>query len=332
MLVNKALVKNLRIAVLMGGRSSEREISLKSGRAVYQTLKDADCKVWPFDITEEDPDKIISGLKEIDADLAFIAMHGSFGEDGTLQEILESAEIPYTGSGPRASRLAMDKIASRGVFKRQNIPVPGCLVFEDSLFSKIDLDELDFLGLPLVVKPAGAGSSIGVSFVMRKEELLPAVELAFSHGRRIIIEECLKGREITVGILSNEPLPVIEVVPKLEFFNFQAKYTPGLTDYIVPAKLDPRIAKNAQDIALLAHESLGCRTFSRVDMILKEDTPYVLEINTIPGFTQTSLLPKAAAFKNISFLDLCLKVISLSVVPHFIKKNEKESINLKSGF
>ena len=268
--------------------------------------------------------------KQENVDVVFIAMHGRFGEDGTLQEILENASIPYTGSGPKASRLAMDKVAARIVFEQFNIPVPRYRVFENSLLCKINLDDLDALGFPLVIKPASSGSSIGVSIVTTKEDLMSAIELAFNHDERIIIEEYLQGRELTVGILEDEPLAPVEIIPRVKFFDYQAKYTPGLTDYRVPAQLPTDIYEKVQDVALHAHRSLGCRAFSRVDMILKDNSiPCVLEINTIPGLTQTSLLPKAANAKNISFLELCIRVISLASHPALNNsENEKEKINL----
>lgn len=328
MLVDDNLLKGLKIAVLMGGKSNEREISLKSGKAVYQSLKDAGFVAVPIDIIEEDAGAIVADIKGLGADIAFIAMHGRFGEDGTLQEILESAAIPYTGCGPRASRLAMDKVASREVFLEHGISVPRSRVFEDELLSKINLDDLADLGFPLVVKPAAAGSSIGVSIVNNQGDLIQALESAFSHDKRIIIEEYLEGRELTVGILEEEPLPVIEIIPKIKFFNYQAKYTLGMTDYIVPAKIAGELSKKVQQVALSAYKSLGCQAFSRVDMILKNNLmPYVLEINTIPGLTKMSLLPKAAGVANISFLELCLRLISLAVSPKFIREDEKQKIN-----
>ena len=321
MLVNNNFLKRLKIVVLMGGKSNEREISLKSGKAVYQSLKDAGFDAVPIDIIEEDAGAIVADIKGLDADIAFIAMHGRFGEDGTLQEILESAAIPYTGCGPRASRLAMDKVASREVFLEHGISVPRSRVFEDELLSKINLDDLADLGFPLVVKPAAAGSSIGVSIVNNQGDLIQALESAFSHDKRIIIEEYLEGRELTVGILDDEPLPVIEIVPKERVYDYKAKYTAPDTKYLVPAPIDDRLSERAKRLGKLAHTSLGCRSFSRADMMMDgRGNIFVLEVNTIPGMTERSLLPKAAEACGLGFDRLCVKLIEYALTAKGITK------------
>lgn len=293
-----------RIGVLLGGSSTERDISIKSGKAVYEALVSLGLDAVMVDITGENTagDQI---TKE-NIKVAFIALHGRFGEDGTLQAILESMNIPYTGSGVLASQLAMDKIVSRAIFEKKNLNVPKYKVLKKKIFSP-DIDHLMF---PIVAKPATHGSSIGLSIANNKKELNKAIETAFEYDTRVILEEYIPGKEITVGILDDEPLPVIQISPKRQFFDYTAKYTSGLTEYIVPAKLPPVVSRNAQEAGISAHKALGCKSFSRVDMILDGNNRcVVLEVNTIPGLTAISLLPKAAACIGIDFPTLCLKIV-----------------------
>ncbi len=298
-----------RIGVLLGGPSSEREISLKSGRAVFNALSEAGFDVVAINITTDDSEanKELISLAQIDC--AFVALHGYFGEDGGIQGVLDDLKIPYTGSGRTASRLAMDKIVSHLLFDTNGLFVPAYRFVDKDTFSKgWKMD--DDLSFPLVVKPAGNGSSIGLSIVDTREELGLAMDFAFSYDNNIIIEEHISGREMTVGILGDSALPVIEIAPKKRFFDYEAKYQKGLTDYILPAILDKKIAKKVQDTALSAHKLLGCYGYSRVDIILDTDfTPFILEVNSIPGFTETSLLPKAAKLTGLSFTQLCIKLI-----------------------
>lgn len=297
-----------RIGVLMGGPSSEREVSLKSGKAVYEILKQLGLQAVAIDIQTDNLKENISLLKSYKINCAFIALHGRFGEDGQIQALLDSLKISYTGSGAQASRLAMDKIASHKIFGAHGLSVPRYKVLE-----KTDRIVCDNLIFPLVVKPATHGSSIGLSIVDKNEELDKAMDLAFGFDEKVIIEEYIRGREVTVGILEEKALPVIEIVPKKRFFDFEAKYQPGLTEYIVPANLEEGIAKKIQESALLAHKLLGCFGFSRVDMILSQDKiPFVLEVNSIPGLTPMSLLPKAAKIAGIEFGQMCLKLIELA--------------------
>lgn len=301
-----------KIGVLMGGPSTERDISLKSGKAVYESLKDFGLPVSAIDIKTDDREENINLIKSYKIDCAFIALHGRFGEDGGIQEILERLGVPYTGSGKEASSLAMDKIASRKIFQLHGLKVPGYKVIERIAF-EINHEALDNMNLPLVVKPARQGSSIGLSIVDKGRDLHKAVNLAFRFDERVIIEDYIEGREVTVGILDEQALPVIEIIPKKRFFDYEAKYRAGMTDYVVPAKLEERIAKTIQSTALSTHKLLGCFGFSRVDMILNEDSiPFVLEVNSIPGLTTTSLLPKAAKKVGIEFTQLCLKLIELA--------------------
>lgn len=301
-----------RIGVLMGGPSTEREISMKSGKAVYEALKDSGFDAVAIDIKTDDIESNKEAIKNYGLKCAFIALHGRFGEDGQIQHILEGLKIPYTGSGVRASRLAMDKIASRKIFVAAGLTVPRYDVLERPVLNK-DFKISADLNLPLVVKPATHGSSIGLSIVGNKQGLKEGIESAFAFDNRVIIEEYIKGREMTVGILGETALPVIEIIPKNMFFDFEAKYHPGLTEYVVPAELEEDLAQKVKEAALAAHRLLGCYGCSRVDMILgKDNQVFVLEVNTIPGLTATSLLPKAAKSAGIEFKELCYRLIKFA--------------------
>jgi D-alanine-D-alanine ligase len=301
-----------RIGVLAGGPSSEREISLRSGRAVHKALVEEGLDAIFLDVGEGIHDII----KKVKMDAAFIALHGRFGEDGTVQRILEEARIPYTGSGPLASSQALDKIASKAAFVRNGIPTPRYAVFEEGAF---DLQAALVLGMPLVVKPQFEGSSIGLSAVRREEDLPKALEGAFGYGDRAIVEEYIDGRELTVGILDEKPLPVIEVVTRNRLYDYEAKYKDAETKYLVPAPVGEEAYRRAQELGARAHSALGCRSFSRVDMMMDASGKvFVLEVNTIPGMTERSLLPKAAEADGISFNRLCLKLIenAMKGTPH----------------
>lgn len=296
-----------RIGVLMGGVSSEREISLISGRTVIAALRGEGCDVISLDIS--DNVKLVRKmLKEAQIDVAFIALHGRFGEDGTIQKLLKSLNIYYTGSHAKASSLALDKILSRKTFRDAGIAVPEHRV----ITSKVNVEGNNFR-FPFVVKPSSQGSSIGLSIVENKKDLSLAIQLALRYNKRVIIEEYIEGREITVGILDDQALPVIQIVPKRKFYDYQAKYETGMSDYLLPAPLTDDQYLKAQEVALSAHRSLGCRAFSRVDMIMRKEEPITLEVNTIPGLTQNSLFPKAALAAGISFNQLCVKLIKLAI-------------------
>ncbi len=301
-----------KIGILMGGPSAEREISFKSGKAVHLALGQMGLDIEVIDINSDEPKKTARLLKSRKINCAFLALHGRFGEDGSIQGILEGLKIPYTGSGILASRLAMDKVASRRVFQAYGLKVPRYKVLDKKARGRLSGIYVD-LSYPLVVKPASGGSSIGLSIVDKSRNMKKAIELAFATDEKIIIEEYIKGRELTVGILEDKALPVIEIVPKNAFFDFEAKYHAGLTDYIVPARLKEKLAGKIKSAGLSAHRVLGCFGCSRVDIILDDKNhPYVLEVNTIPGLTSTSLLPKAAKAVGISFEKLCLKLIRLA--------------------
>lgn len=315
-----------RIAVLMGGPSSEREISLKSGKAVYGVLKLLNLDVISLDIINSDINRVRTQIKDNKIKIAFIALHGRFGEDGTIQSLLEEMHIPYTGSDIQASRLALNKIAARDALKKAGILVPDTEVMNKSRSFLQDDKQRSKKGrnknttiidnskkFPLVVKPVSSGSSIGLSIVEKREDFEAALKDSFNHDEEVLVEEYIEGREITVGILDEKALSVIEIIPKRRFFDYRAKYTKGLTEYVVPANLPEKIYNHIQQVGLTAHKALMCFGFSRVDMIMDKKTRvFVLEVNTIPGMTQTSLLPKAAEAEGISFGELCIKLLILA--------------------
>lgn len=290
------------IGVLAGGPSSERSISLKSGEAVHDALRKGGLHSVLIDFHGGNIENL---LKAQSIDVAFVALHGGFGEDGTLQKILEDMRIPYTGSGPEASRLALDKLASRTIFQNMDLNVPKFKVIKKG--SHCSADDMK---MPLVVKPRREGSSVGLSVVFDLKDLDKALEKAFSYGDYILVEEFIKGRELTVGILDDRPLPVVEIIPDKGCYDYHAKYESHKTEYLVPAPIKRAYIKGAKEAGYKAHKALGCRSFSRVDMILGQDGKiYVLEINTIPGFTSRSLLPKAALAIGIDFCNLCKKIV-----------------------
>ncbi|MDP3790182.1 MAG: D-alanine--D-alanine ligase [Candidatus Omnitrophota bacterium] len=294
-----------KVAVLAGGPSSERAISIKSGRAVYASLKASGCDVEWVDLNGYGFRRT---LRRISPDIAFLALHGRFGEDGTVQRILEEISIPYTGSGVIASYSALDKIASKKIFEKNGIPIPPYKVF-----NRRNIKNAKSISFPLVVKPQNEGSSIGLSVVRNKKEFTAACREAFKYSKNIIVEKFIKGREITVGILDNAALPVVEIVPHRDFYDFYAKYKDKNTEYVVPAPLARAAYIRAQKLGLASHNALKCKDFSRVDMILGDDgNMFVLEVNTIPGLTARSLLPKAAGAVGITFSDLCLKFLNLA--------------------
>jgi D-alanine-D-alanine ligase len=293
-----------KIGVLAGGPSSEREISLRSGRAVYKALAEEGFDAVFLDVTAADCRDVIR-MSRIDA--AFIALHGKFGEDGTVQKMLGDERIPYTGSGVEASRLALDKVASKEVFVKKGIPTPRYTVFKkDDIAAGI----CDKIALPTVVKPQFEGSSIGLSIVKDRAALKAAAEKALGYDAKAIAEEYIEGRELTVGILNDMPLPAIEIVTQHKVYDYEAKYSDPRTQYLVPAPVDKASYEKAMELGGAVHAALGCRSFSRVDIMMDgKGRLFVLEVNTIPGMTERSLLPKAAAAMGLSFNALCVKLI-----------------------
>lgn len=279
--MDREVLKAQRVGVLMGGRSSERDISFKSGKAVIQGLKRRGYNVTAIDV---DPDLAIK-LKRKHIGAAFIALHGRWGEDGSVQGLLEIMGIPYTGSGVLGSAMAMDKVVMKMMFESMGIPSPAYTQAEDG-------GTVHF-PLPFVVKPASEGSTIGISIVKKQKEVMAAIKKARMFDKKVMIEKYIEGDEITVGIVNGEALPVVQVKPSSGFYDFEAKYTKGMTEYIVPAKIDKTIAKKAGDIAMEVYKAFELTGCVRIDMLVDDDLPKVIDINTSPGMTETSLVPKA---------------------------------------
>jgi len=301
--------RKLNIPVLMGGMSNEREVSLKSGKAVAQALRQSGHNVTPVDIQS----RRVPDMSDLNPDVAFVALHGEFGEDGQIQRMLDAKGIPYTGSGPDASRRAMDKIASKRTFVLNSIPTADYFTVERDEGILEARKRARQMGFPLVCKPAHGGSSLGVNVVKSETELDGAVENAFESGDRILMEQYVRGREFTVGVLDGEPLPMVEVVPRQEFFDYYAKYEDDETAYITPVSLIESVYRKSLALGKRVYEALGCRHFARVDLLYGYDGRlYVLEVNTIPGFTPRSLLPMAAAEAGIRFAELCEIIVRLA--------------------
>ena len=297
--------KRKKIGVMMGGLSREREISLKTGKAILRALTEKGYNASPVDVGPDIAETLIKEKIEI----AFIALHGRFGEDGTVQGMLELMRIPYTGSGVLASALALHKIMAKKFFLCENIPTPTYEVFLREEIEK-NPPQNTSLPLPLVVKPAREGSTIGVSIVREENELFPALKEAGKYDDEILVEEFMQGREITVGILEDIPLPIIEIVPKSGFYDYHSKYTKGETEYIIPARIPREKYLYAQDISLKAFQVLDCAGCARVDLMTDEDgNPFVIDVNTMPGMTETSLLPKAASYAGIPFEELVERIL-----------------------
>jgi len=285
----------------MGGISAEREVSLKSGTAIHNVLENAGYNAVSIDVGSD----ICNVLATARIDMAFLALHGGYGEDGSIQGMLEVLGIPYTGSGVLASALAMDKEASKKVFLYHHVPVPPFEVFRKGQRIKETV-----VGFPCVVKPAAEGSSIGVAVVQEKNDFGKAIDNAFSFGPRLIVEPFIEGKEVHIGILNGKVLGGVEVRPAGGFYSYEAKYTAGLTEYILPPELDKGVYERAKAIALSAHTALGCKGAARVDLRIDvHGGPYVLEVNTIPGMTETSLLPKIAKLAGFDFLQLIEEII-----------------------
>lgn len=302
------------IGVLMGGCSSEREISFKSGKAIVAALTEAGCRVKAVEINSTDETALSELLRAEKIDLAFIALHGQFGEDGTLQTLLERLGIPYTGSDAQASRLAMDKVRTQNAVAAQGVRVPPYRVLSADNHSHWTAVINELGGLPVVVKPSSEGSSIGVTIVREPEMLAKAVEEAFRFGPEILLDKYIEGQELTCGILDGQALPLVEIRPKKAFFDYEAKYQKGMSEYIVPAEVSAQDTQKIQATALKVNQILGCRDFVRMDFILgKDGREYFLEANTIPGFTATSLLPMAARQAGYSFAELCLTIARLGM-------------------
>lgn len=317
------MLTDKRIGVLMGGRSAEREVSLRSGAAIYNALKGLGYNAVTIDVGSD----ICDVLRREKIEIAFLALHGGYGENGAVQGMLEVLGIPYTGSGVLASALAMDKEASKKIFVYHKIPVPPFVVIskehraQDTLLPRgggkgweglwtSDSELKTGFALPWVIKPATEGSSIGVSIVREESQMRTAIENAFLLSERVIIEKYISYKEVHIGILNDRVLGGVEVRPSLEFYSYKAKYTAGLTDYILPPEIDSKAYERAKDVARSAHIALGCKGATRVDLRIDvEGNPYVLEVNTIPGMTETSLLPKIARHAGLDFPALIEEIL-----------------------
>lgn len=327
----------MKIAVLMGGRSSEREISLRSGQGIAAALRNLGHEVTSIDAAdgralppgEEESSALkhdavmklpvsamLSAIQSpavLESDVVFIALHGTYGEDGTVQAALEMAGKVYTGSGVLASAVAMDKAMSKRVFEREALPTPHWMVIEAGVMGRA-LDVSLLGGYPLVVKPNAEGSTVGLTIVRHASELEPAIHKAAEYDSQVLIEQFIEGRELTVAVIGEQAFPVVEIRPKSGFYDYAAKYTKGATDYDCPAELDKELAKHVRELATECCQVLGCRGAARVDLMLtEEDEPYILEVNTIPGMTPTSLVPMAAKAKGLSYDQLVGRIVDLAV-------------------
>jgi D-alanine--D-alanine ligase len=304
------------IGVVMGGPSAEREVSLNTGKAILEALQGLGFKAVGIDL---DPTRFVDQLRENKVEIVFNAIHGLYGEDGKLQGLLDMLEIPYTGSGVLASSMGMDKCISKILFESENIPTPSYLRVRktDDALSRSEA-VLEKFEPPFVVKPSTQGSTIGLSIVQDVSELDSALEKAFQYDSEVLVEEFIEGSELTVAILGEQDnviaLPVIEIVPNSGVYDYHSKYTKGATEYFVPARISDEAAQATRDVAIASFKVLGCSGVARVDVRLDPaENPFVLEVNTVPGMTATSLVPKAAAAAGITFPELCRRILMATV-------------------
>jgi len=340
----------MRVIVLMGGDSTEREISLATGENIAKALMENGHETIKIDLTADrneqnrlnDSNSLVTGfedpelslgemsggtrflknmllVKRLKPDIVFNALHGGKGENGIVQGLLDVVEVPYTGSGRISSMLAMEKDKSKIFFKKANLPVARSYVLASPDASR---DLIKRLPYPQVVKPHDQGSTVGLRIVKDKNEMDEAIDEAFKYGSKVMVEEYIKGRELTVAIFKNKALPVIEIKPKHGIYDYECKYSSGMSDYDVPARIDEGLAVNLQKISWRAHLALGCEGYSRVDFRLSQaNKPYILEVNTLPGMTDTSLVPKAAKEAGINFNSLIEGIIEEAVDRFRMEKN-----------
>jgi D-alanine-D-alanine ligase len=294
-----------KIAVLMGGPGSERDVSLATGRGVAKALRSLGSEVSEVDVKGADFDL------PADIELAFLTIHGTFGEDGQIQQILEERGVPYTGEDVEGSALAFDKIRSKEVFKQHDVPTP--------YWQTINVGQRPTIPIPVVIKAPRQGSTVGVHIIRNEREIDAAIADASTYDRELLVEKFIPGRELTVGILGDQVLPIIEIIPKGGFYDFTNKYpflnpsAGGAAEHVCPAKIDSQKTDEIQKLALRAFRALGLKVYARVDVLLPDDgAATVLEANTIPGMTEASLLPEAAAVAGISYPELCVRIIELS--------------------
>jgi len=307
----------VKVAVLKGGRSLERGVSLRSGARVEDALERLGHEVVPLDAGAD----LVERLTEERPDVAFVAMHGPGGEDGTAQELLEILGIPFTGPGVAACARCMDKVLAKHEFRARGVPTPDWFAFNETAFGELGAADAlggieERLGFPLVVKPSRGGSSLGVKFAAGAEEVPAALVSAFSYDERVLLERFVEGRELAVSVLGGEALPTVEAIPTGgDRYDFEARYEIGRTTFACPAELSDADSAAVVKSAIGAYEALGCAGFSRVDLILAEGGPQVLEVNAIPGLTDTSLLPMAAEAAGMSFEQLVEKILDLALKP-----------------
>jgi D-alanine-D-alanine ligase len=305
----------MKVAVLKGGRSLERGVSLRSGARVENALSRLGHEPLPLDAGADLVERLIAESP----DAAFVALHGPGGEDGTVQELLEILDVPYTGPGVAACARCMDKTLAKHELRAAEIATPDWFAFNSTAFRELGaadaLEQIEArLGFPLVVKPASGGSSMGVKMVPGPDEMPEALVAAFSYDDRVLLERYVRGRELAVSVLGVEVLPIVEAIPREgDLYDFEARYEIGRTDFVCPAELDAETASAVTDAALRAFETLGCSGFSRVDLMLGDAGPEVLEVNAIPGLTDTSLLPQAAEAAGMAFEELVERVLELAL-------------------
>jgi len=294
-----------KIVVLMGGPGSERDVSLATARGVSKTLRTLGAEVVEMDVRDE------KFTLPADVDLAFLTIHGTFGEDGQLQRILEQRGVAYTGDGAKESEIAFDKIRSKEKFREHGVTTPPWQV--------VTLGQRPTIPIPLVIKPSRQGSTVGVYIVKNAREIDTAMAEAAKYDEKLLVEKFISGRELTIGILGDQVLPILEIIPKGGFYDFTNKYpflnpqAGGAAEHVCPAKIDPEKTRQIQELALRAYRALGLQVYSRVDVLLPDDgAATVLEVNTIPGMTEASLLPETAAAAGIDYAGLCLRIIQLS--------------------
>jgi D-alanine-D-alanine ligase len=296
-------MKEKIIGVIMGGLSAEREVSIKSGEAVFNALVSSGYNAIKIDAASDLPEK----LKQFQIEVAFIALHGRYGEDGAVQGLLEIMNIPYTGSGVLASALAMDKIFSKKIFRASGLKITDYFILK---VGEVLTEEMLSFHFPVVVKPSREGSSVGITLVKSRDVLQQALDTAFSYDNEILIERYVKGKEIQVGILNEKALGAIEILPKNEFYDFEAKYSDGMAEHIMPANIAHDKYEELLRLGEKAHKALGCSGYSRVDFILTDlGEAYILEVNTLPGMTSLSLLPEIANYTGINFEKLIERIL-----------------------
>ncbi|MFH1074884.1 MAG: D-alanine--D-alanine ligase [Candidatus Firestonebacteria bacterium] len=300
------LLKNKKIVLISGGISSEREIAQKSSDAVEKALINLGLNYKRVDFNERNRKDIFTLIRKINPDVAFLGLHGAFGEDGRIQGALDILGIKYAGSGMLSSAVAMDKIITKKILIEKKLPTPGYMEYTGGKLK---------MKLPVVVKPADGGSTLGVTIVKNNRDFNKAVKLALKYCSKVLVEKYVKGREVTVPVFFGKALPVIEIIPKTAFYDYTAKYVKGMSEHVMPAKIEKKLYMKIEKLALETHEALLLKDFSRVDFIIDKKTnkPYILEANSLPGLTGTSLLPEAVRYLGVSFEEMILSMLSGAV-------------------